>query len=125
MSAIDVAVVITAAAAIGWVNWYFFLSHREATAAVAGAGGVQEIAITVHGGYEPSTVKAKSGQTLRLTFDRQETSSCSEEIVFPDFGIRRFLPAHEKTTIEITPPEPGVYEFMCGMSMLHGRVVVE
>jgi plastocyanin domain-containing protein len=79
----------------------------------------------VRGGYSPSAIRVRAGEPVRLVFDRQETSSCSEEIVFPDFGIRRFLPAGEKTTIEITPPSAGRYEFMCGMSMLHGVVIAE
>jgi plastocyanin domain-containing protein len=62
---------------------------------------------------------------VRLVFDRQETSGCSEEVVFPDFGIRKFLPAHRQTTIEITPERAGSYEFTCGMSMLRGRLTVE
>ena len=60
-----------------------------------------------------------------LVFDRQETSGCSEEVVFGDFGIRRFLPAHQRTAIELTPPAPGAYEFTCGMSMLRGRLIAE
>jgi plastocyanin domain-containing protein len=66
-----------------------------------------------------------AGRPVRLVFDRQETSSCSEEVVFPAFGIKRFLPAHQQTTVEITPPAPGRYEFTCGMAMLHGAVVAE
>jgi plastocyanin domain-containing protein len=58
-------------------------------------------------------------------FDRKDSSSCSEEVVFPDFGVRKFLPTGEKTTIEITPPKPGRYEFMCGMSMLRGTLIAE
>jgi plastocyanin domain-containing protein len=62
---------------------------------------------------------------VRLVFDRQETSSCSEEVVFPAFGVRKFLPAHEKTALDITPPVPGTYDFTCGMGMLHGRLIAE
>ncbi len=62
---------------------------------------------------------------MRLVFDRREDSSCSEEVVIPDFGIRRFLPAHEKTTVELTPESAGRYPFTCGMSMLRGTLVVE
>jgi hypothetical protein len=57
---------------------------------------------------------------VRLVFDRQETSGCSEEVVFGDFGIRRYLPAHQQTVVEVTPPAPGTYEFTCGMGMLRG-----
>jgi plastocyanin domain-containing protein len=114
-------------AAIAWVNWYFFLAERgaAAVAAAAPAGGVQEVTIAVQGGYEPRTVRVRAGRPVRLVFDRRETSSCSEEIVFGDFGIRRFLPAFQQTTIEVTPERPGTYEFTCGMSMLRGRLIAE
>ena len=81
--------------------------------------------MTVHGGYDPSVVRVRRGELVRLVFDRQETSSCSEEIVLPEFGIKRYLPAFEKTTIELTPERAGSFDFMCGMSMLHGKLVVE
>ena len=89
------------------------------------AGGRLEVAITVHGGYSPAVIRTAAGKPVRLVFDRQETSSCSEEVVFPDFAMKRFLPAHQKTVVEITPPVPGTYEFTCGMGMLHGRVIAE
>ncbi len=109
-------------AAIAWVNWYFFLAGRSAPAGAAAAGPVT---ILVKGGYVPGTVRVKAGTPVQLVFDRQETSSCSEEVVFPDFGIRRFLPAHQQTTVEVTPPRAGRYEFTCGMSMLRGAIVAE
>jgi Cu+-exporting ATPase len=60
---------------------------------------------------------------VRLTFDRQEDNPCSEEVVFSSLGIRRPLPAFEKTVIEFTPANPGRIEFACGMGMLRGAVV--
>jgi plastocyanin domain-containing protein len=125
MSLADGLVVLAGAAVIAWLNWYFFLSGRSTATATTGAGGAQEVTITVQGGYEPAEVRVHKGVPVRLTFDRQETSSCSEEVVFPDFGVRRFLPAFQKTTIELTPEKEGSYEFTCGMSMLHGSLVVE
>ena len=114
-----------ALAAALWVNWYFFLAGRASAHAAAAVGGVQEAMIAVRGGYDPGTVTVKAGSPVRLVFDRQETSSCSEEIVLPDFGIRRYLPAHEKTAVEFTPTAAGTYEITCGMGMLHGKLVVE
>ncbi|HEX2642974.1 MAG TPA: cupredoxin domain-containing protein [Thermoanaerobaculia bacterium] len=119
----DWIVVLAGAAAIAWVNWYFFLARRPAATAKE-AGGVQEVTIAVQGGYDPAEVKVRKGSPVRLVFDRRETSSCSEEVVIPDFGIRRFLPAFQKTAVELTPEKPGTYEFTCGMSMLRGRLVV-
>ena len=120
-------IVITAGlAAIGWVNWYFFFAERHAAGTAAAVSGArQEATVIVKGGYSPAVIRAHAGQPLRITFDRQETSGCSEEIVFPDFGLKRFLPANARTDIEITPPKAGTYEFTCGMGMLHGRVVAE
>jgi plastocyanin domain-containing protein len=125
MQAVDVAVILAGIAAVLWVNWYFFFAERAAVAASAGAGSLQEVVVTVHGGYEPATVRVKAGRPARLVFDRQETSSCSEEVVFPDFGIRTFLPAHRQTPVELTPTAPGTYEFTCGMGMLRGKLVAE
>ncbi len=125
MNATDWIAILAGTAAIAWVNWYFFFARRSAATAAAAAGGAQEITITVHGGYVPAEVHAQRGLPLRLTFDRQEDSSCSEEVVIPDFGIRKFLPAFQKTTVELTPNRAGTYEITCGMSMLHGKLVVE
>jgi plastocyanin domain-containing protein len=125
MSANDLIVVAVAIAAIVWVNWYFFVAERSSAAARATGAGLQEIGITVKGGYTPAEIHAKAGVPLRLVFDRQETSSCSEEIVLGDFGVRRFLPPFQKTIVELTPDRTGRFDFTCGMGMLHGTLVVE
>ncbi len=123
----NVVVIIAGIAAIAWVNWYFFLVERRSTAADAkvGATGLQQSVIRVKGGYEPSRVRLRAGRPARLVFDRREDSSCSEEVVIPEFGIRRFLPAHQRTSIDLPAPRVGTYEFTCGMGMLRGRLVVE
>lgn len=48
-----------------------------------------------------------------------------QEIVLADFGIRQFLPAHQRTAVEIAAPAKGRYDMTCGMSMLHGTVIAE
>ena len=128
MSATDWMVIVAGLGLIGWVNWYFFVAPRHAAAGVAlpnTDAGPAEVRIVVRGGYEPATVRVPAGKPVRLLFDRQETSPCSEEVVFPAFGIRKFLPTDRTTAVDITPPAPGRYEFTCGMSMLHGAVVAE
>ncbi|MFL5604892.1 MAG: cupredoxin domain-containing protein [Gemmatimonadaceae bacterium] len=128
MTTADWIVIAAGLAAVAWVNWYFFLAERglaHAAVAAVGTAGRNEVAITVRGGYSPAVIRTPAGKPVRLVFDRQESSSCSEEVVFPDFGVKRFLPQNQKTTIEITPPTPGTYEFTCGMGMLHGRLIAE
>lgn len=124
MNAADVVVVVAGIAAIAWVNFYFFVGGRTPARSAAALGGVQEVTVVVRGGYEPAHVRVTRGAPVRLVFDRQETSGCSEEVVLPDFGIRRFLPAHRKTAVEFTPDRAGSYDFTCGMSMLRGRITV-
>jgi plastocyanin domain-containing protein len=125
MNATDWLVVLGGLAAIAWVNWYFFLAGRSVATVTASAGGTREVTIGVRGGYDPAQVRVRAGAPVRLVFDRQETSGCSEEVVIPEFGIRKFLPAFKQTAVEITPQQAGSYEFTCGMGMLRGRLIVE
>jgi plastocyanin domain-containing protein len=118
--------VVTAAgiAAIVWVLWYFLLSRGPAAVAAAVAG-VQEVRITVKGGYTPDTIVVRAGQPVRLQFFRDETADCSERVVFEDFGIDIALPAFQTTAVEFTPDQAGEFRFRCGMNMLKGLLVVE
>lgn len=118
----DTAVLAGAVVAIVLVLWYF-LGPRRAARAASGSHGIQEVTIRVEGGYDPSVIEVAAGRPVRLTFDRRENNPCSDELVLRDFGIKRDLPAFERTTIEVTPPAPGRYEFTCGMGMLHGALV--
>ncbi len=124
MEPTEILVLIGGAAAIGAVLWYFF-GERKAVAAQVIGGGVQEVKITVKGGYSPDVVVVKQGRPVRLDFYRDETSSCSEQVVFGDFGIARDLPAFRTTPVEFTPQKSGEFTWTCGMNMLRGKLVVE
>ena len=134
MNSSEIVVIALGLGAIAWVNWYFFMAGRSVVAAAAPGGGVKvggatggpsEATIVVDGGYSPNTIRVPAGTTTRLLFDRRDNSSCSEEVVFPDFGIRKYLPTGQTTAVEITPKAPGRYGFTCGMSMLRGTVIAE
>jgi plastocyanin domain-containing protein len=125
MTAVEAAVTLGGLAAIAWVNWYFFLAGARPVAAAAGSGGPQSVRIVVDSGYSPSVVTVEAGRPVRLEFERRESSGCTEEVVVPDFGIRRFLPGHQITAVQFTPTRPGTYEFTCGMGMIRGRVVAQ
>jgi plastocyanin domain-containing protein len=111
-------------AAIVWVLWYFLFSRGPATIASAN-DGVQEVRITVKGGYTPDTVVVQAGKPVRLQFYRDETADCSERLVLEAFGIDAALPAFQTTNVEFTPEQPGEFPFRCGMNMLKGLLVVE
>src|SRR5918995_6222111 len=103
---------------------YFFFGPKEASHAKL-RGDVQEVEITVKGGYSPSLIRAQEGVPLRLVFDRQENSDCSSRVVFPDFGVSKSLAAFGRTTVELMPTSAGEFGFACGMNMLHGTLLVE
>jgi len=124
MDTTEIIVVIGGAGLIALVLWYFF-GERESVAAAVNAGGVQEIDVTVKGGYSPDVIAVKRGLPVRLNFYRDETSSCSEQVIIGDFGIARDLPAFKTTAVEFTPDKSGEFPFTCGMNMLHGKLVVE
>ena len=124
MTASQIGVTVAGIATIGWLYWHFFVAARTAVAPVVTSAGAQEVTIVVDGGYAPSVVEARRGRPLRLHFERRDRGSCTEEVVLPDFGIRRFLPTGATTTVEFTPAAPGTYAFTCGMGMVHGQLRV-
>lgn len=124
MDTSEITVVIGGIGLIALTLWYFF-GEREKIAAETDESGVQEIKVTVKGGYSPDVIVVKKGQPVRLNFYRDETSSCSEQVVLGDFGIARNLPAFKNTPIEFTPEKSGEFTFACGMNMLRGKLIVE
>jgi plastocyanin domain-containing protein len=108
---------------IGLELWWFLLSKPKSRQATT-TGGVQEVTVTVDGGYDPNHIVVRAGQPVRLNFFRKDPSSCLEEVRFPDFRIAQALPVNQTTVIEFTPTQPGRYEFACGMNMFRGTVEV-
>ena len=124
MDTIEILVIIGGIGLIGLVLWYFF-GEREKVAATVTESGTQEINVTVKGGYSPDVIVVNRGTPVRLNFYRDETSSCSEQVVFGDFGIAKELPAFKTTPIEFTPDKSGEFTFACGMNMLRGKLIVQ
>jgi plastocyanin domain-containing protein len=120
----EISVLIGGVVLIAAILWYFF-GVQESVVAKKADAGVQEVEIVVDGGYSPGTIELKSGIPARLVFNRQENSSCSEEVILGEFGIARKLPAFEKTVIEFTPNKAGKFTFTCGMGMLRGTLLVK
>jgi len=106
------------------IAWFFWFSEKKGVRAAL-AGAVQEAHIIVKGGYTPDVIVVEAGRPVRLVFTRQETASCSEMVLFPDFNKSAKLPAGETVPVEFTPDKPGEYEFACQMGMLRGKLVVE
>ncbi len=124
MDTTEILVIIGGVSLIALTLWYFF-GEREQVSAETNETGLQEIKVTVKGGYSPDVIVVKKGVPLRLNFYRDETSSCSEQVNFGDFGISRDLPAFKTTPIEFTPDKTGEFTFVCGMGMIRGKLIVQ
>ena len=123
MDVVQSAVTLGGLGLIGLLAWYFFGPKKSRAARVT--GNVQEIVVTVKGGYSPDVIRVKKGVPLRLIFDRKEAGDCSSRVIFPDFNASKTLVPFSRTTLEFTPDKVGEFGFACGMNMLHGTLIVE
>ena len=124
MSPDQILVTLAGILAIAGVAWFFWGPRRAGFKAAETSSGRQEATIVVKGAYTPDTIVVDHGKPVRLSFLRQETAACSEEVVFPDFARRAQLPEGELVPVEFVPERTGEYEFTCGMGMLRGKLVV-
>jgi len=124
MDSSEIVVVAVGLLLMALTLWYFF-GPKERIQAEVTTGGTLQVKITVKGGYSPDVIVVKQGSPVKLDFYRDETASCSEEVVFGDFGISRQLPAFKTTEIEFTPDKAGEFTFTCGMNMMRGKLIVE
>ncbi len=115
--------IVVAIASIGGIVfvYWFFLMKKEEEAVIAKNASVT---ITVKGGYSPNVISIPRGKPTTFNFFRKDPSSCLEEVVLPDFKIRKYLPLNETTAITVTPQKSGQFEISCGMNMFHGKIIV-
>jgi plastocyanin domain-containing protein len=120
-----IAVTLAGLGLVGLEIWWFLLSKPKSQKAVATVSDIQEVSVTVDGGYDPSRIVVQAGTPVRLKFERKDPSSCLEQVVIPDFHIAADLPLNKVTTVEFTPKQAGTYLFTCGMNMFRGEIRAE
>jgi P-type Cu+ transporter len=123
MDLAQLLVVLVGAALIAGLARYFFGPKTVTQARLN--NGVQEVEITVKGGYSPDVIRLTQGVPARVVFDRQEAGDCTSTVVFPDLQLSRHLPAHGRAVVEFTPTEAGRFGFGCAMNMVRGSLEVE
>jgi plastocyanin domain-containing protein len=102
---------------IFFIYWFFF-GKRDSIVRVK---GITEI--VVDGGYKPQVIRINPNESAELTFIRKDANSCLEEIIFPDYGIKKYLPMNTPVNITLNPPHGRASEFHCGINMYRGKVV--
>lgn len=124
MNPIQIIVNVVGLAAIAWIVWYFWFYRREGLQAIE-VGGVQDVQIKVKRGYDPDVIVVKRNKPVRLHFNRQESSLCSEMVIFDKLNQSAKLPEGQTVTIEFTPEAAGEIPFQCQMGMLRGKLIVQ
>jgi len=113
-----ILVVVSGIIGIVFTFW-FFLMKKDTVVSVKNS-----VDILVDGGYSPSAISIPKGKETYINFFRKDPSTCLEEIVLPDFKIKKFLPLNKTIRVSITPKKEGTYEIVCGMNMFHGKIIV-
>ena len=120
-----IIVTVLSLALIVFIVWFFWMKKDKGTRASKTSPGHQEVMILVKGGYTPDVIVVEKDRPVRLNFRREETASCSEMVLLPDFEQSAQLPVGETVAVEFVPREAGEFEFACQMGMLRGKLIVE
>lgn len=104
---------------IAAIYWFFF-GKKE-----TGGEASENITVTVDGGYKPGTIVIPEDKSVKLTFIRRDPNSCLEEVVFPDYKIKKYLPLSTPVEITLTPPHFDKSGFRCGMNMYKGKIIIK
>jgi cobalt-zinc-cadmium efflux system membrane fusion protein len=96
----------------------------ENPAARASSEAISRVTVSEQG-FQPARVHVHAGTPARITFVRTADATCATVVMFPSLSIKRPLPLNEPVTIEFTPQKTGDIEFVCGMKMLRGTIVVQ
>ena len=123
MNQSEFIVILISISLLAFLVWFFFGPRRSTR--TENLGATQSITVTVKGGYSPNTIEAILGVPLNIIFDRQESGSCTEQVVISSFGIIVDLPANKRTSVTFTPDREGTFDFACGMNMVHGKLIIK
>lgn len=73
-------------------------------------------------GFEPSSIKVKAGEPLKLVVTRKTERTCAKEILIKDTDINVPLPLDKTVEIPFTPKQAGQIKYGCHMGMMIGGV---
>jgi plastocyanin domain-containing protein len=112
-------------AGVTWAKDKGRAKNKPAPAAVEKpAAQVIEMSVT-KAGFEPSLVKVKVGQPVKLMVTRKTDQTCAKDIVIKDYGIKQPLPLNQTVAVDFTPPKAGSTRFACAMDMIAGTIVAD
>lgn len=115
----EIVVIVSGVLGVVFTYW-FFLGKKRKGVEVEGS-----VDVTVDGGYSPEVIAIPVGKATKISFTRRDPTDCLEELVIPDFRIKRSLPLNQRVTVEVVPKKAGEYVYHCGMNMYKGKIIVK
>src|SRR5687768_6173265 len=106
----------------GWAEAPKKAKAAETTAAEKKGRDV-EITVTEKG-YEPSPIKVKKGEPLRLLITRKTEKTCANEILIHGTDVNVPLPLNKQVEVEFTPKKSGELKYGCAMGMMIAGVLL-
>lgn len=107
------------------MNAIFALVFLASAPAPAPAPRTIELSVTTKG-FEPTPIKVKKGEPLKLVITRKTDKTCARDIVIKDYGISTPLPLDQAVTVSFTPDKTGQLKYGCAMGqMISGVLLVE
>jgi sulfite exporter TauE/SafE/plastocyanin domain-containing protein/copper chaperone CopZ len=74
-------------------------------------------------GYSPNEFVIVKGIPVRWIIDAKDSGSCSNSIISPKLGIKKYL-KYGENVIEFTPENTGEVKFSCLMGMYTGKFII-
>ena len=110
------------------ISWQKLTANMQSGATVTAApveGSVQQVVINVTSrGYEPTYIRVKAGQPVKLTLKSVDAYSCALSFRFPEFKISASLSPNDEQAFLLTPTVKGKYNYTCSMGMYTGTFEV-
>lgn len=106
------------------ISFITSLTNNEESVDVGDNEGFQVAEMEVsYKGYTPNVLYVKKGIPVRWVINVTQMSGCINEIIMPEYGIRKKL-KYGENIIEFTPKEVGEVKFSCWMKMVWGKFIV-
>ena len=103
------------------IIWWFWLSQSFSIPIMQ----ENKILIKVKDGvYQPSNITVPANAQFILQFLREDSTPCSEYIIFDSLKISQQLPLNQLVDVSLTL-KPGEYEFTCQMRMYRGKLIAK
>lgn len=104
-----------------------FLSLLTTSIVYADNNGVaQKIKLQVtENGFQPDSIKVKSGAHVILKVTRLTDSTCATNIQVKEKHIKMDLPLNKEVQVDLGMLSKGDIRFACGMDMISGHVVAQ